>query len=77
LIDVIEKLRPPGPEPRELSREWIQYTILNDAYVRGEPNRDIMNKLYISESTFNRARRRAVRGVARAIEEIERAARGS
>lgn len=77
LIDVIEKLRPPGPEPTELSREWIQYTILNDAYVLGEPNRDIMNKLYISESTFNRARRRAVRGVARAIEEIERAARGS
>jgi hypothetical protein len=74
LIDVVEKLRPPGPRPREPAREWVQYTILHDAYVRGELNRDIMSKLYISESSFNRARRRAVRGVARAVEELERAA---
>jgi hypothetical protein len=31
-----------------------------------------MGALYISEGTFNRARRRAVRGVTRALEEMER-----
>jgi hypothetical protein len=75
LMDVIERLRPSGPVPKVLSREWVQYTILYDAYVLGELNRDIMSKLYISESSFNRARRRAVRGVARAVEELDRAAR--
>jgi hypothetical protein len=75
LVEVIEKLRPPGPRPKPLTREWEQYTIVHDAYVLGELNRDIMNKLYISESSFNRARRRAVRGVTRAVEEIERASR--
>jgi len=72
LIDALDKLRPPGPVPKTLTREWVQYTILYDAYVLGELNRDIMTKLYISESSFNRARRRAVRGVARAIAEMER-----
>lgn len=76
LVEVIERLRPPGPTPKVLTREWVQYTILHDAYVLGEPNRDIMLKLYISESSFNRARRRAVRGVTRAVAELERAARG-
>lgn len=74
LIDVLEKLRPVGPQPKELSQEWVQYTILHDAYVLGELNRDIMSKLYISESSFNRSRRRAIRGVARAVQELEQAA---
>ncbi|MBN1581105.1 MAG: hypothetical protein JXA89_10410 [Anaerolineae bacterium] len=74
LVDVIDRLHPPGAQPRELTREWIQYTILHDAYVQGELNRDIMSKLYISESGFNRARRRAVRGVAQAVAEMEHAA---
>nr|MBC8249006.1 hypothetical protein [Anaerolineales bacterium] len=56
------------------TREWHQYVILHDSYVLGERNRDIMSKLYIGEGTFNRARRRAIRGVARAIEEMEREA---
>lgn len=78
LVDVIEKLRPHGPAPTPLTREWEQYTILHDAYVIGALNREIMAKLYVSESSFNRARRRAVRGVARAVAELERAAtRGS
>jgi GAF domain-containing protein len=74
LMDVLEKLHPCGPQPKEPTRDWVQYTILHDAYVLGELNRDIMSKLFISESSFNRARRRAVRGVARAVEEMERAA---
>jgi len=39
--------------------------------VLGELNRDIMARLYIGEGTFNRARRRAIRGVARALKEME------
>ena len=70
-------LQCPDRRPRQLPREWTQYTILHDAYVLGELNRDIMSKLYISESSFNRARRRAVRGVAKALEEMERAAQTS
>jgi hypothetical protein len=76
LVDVIEKLRPPGPVPARPAREWEQYTILHDAYVMGALNREIMAKLYISESSFNRARRRAVRGIARAVAELERATQG-
>ena len=74
LIQAINKLRPSGDEPRGNqipSREWYQYTVLHDAYVEGVMNRDIMSRLYISEGTFNRARRRAVRGVARALQEME------
>jgi hypothetical protein len=72
LTTAIEKLKPPGPQPSPPTREWHQYVILHDAYVLGELNRDIMSKLYIGEGTFNRARRRAVRGVARALGEMER-----
>jgi GAF domain-containing protein len=75
LVQAMNKLRPPGQEPgsQEIpTREWTQFIILHDAYVMGELNRDIMSKLYISEGTFNRSRRRAVRGVAKALEEMER-----
>jgi len=72
LIAAVDKLRPPGPQPPRPAREWHQYIILHDAYVLGELNRDIMAKLYIGEGTFNRARRRAIRGVARAVAEMER-----
>jgi hypothetical protein len=74
LIAAIEKLKPPGPQPSPPSREWHQYVILHDCYVLGELNRDVMNALYISEGTFNRARRRAIRGVTRALAEVEREA---
>ena len=67
----IEKLRPSGPQPPLPTREWHQYVILHDSYVLGELNRDIMARLYIGEGTFNRTRRRAIRGVARALEEME------
>jgi hypothetical protein len=75
LVQAMNKLRPPGPEPSSQAipaREWTQFIILHDAYVMGELNRDIMGKLYISEGTFNRTRRRAVRSVAKALEEMER-----
>ncbi len=77
LVESIDKLRPAGKEPEAYSvpsRAWHQYIILHDAYVVGDLNRNIMSKLYISEGTFNRTRRRAVRGVAKALQEMEREA---
>ena len=71
LVEAIESLRPVGgPPKRVLPREWHAYTILHDAYIDDVPNRDIMSKLYISEGTFARQRRKALRAVARAIWEV-------
>ena len=70
LIETLESLRPVGDLPSEpLPREWYSYTILHDAYVEDRPSRDIMAKLYISEGTYYRTRRRALRGVSRALVE--------
>jgi len=71
LTEVIEKLRPAGKQPNEpLPREWYAYTILHDAYVENQLARDIMSKLYISEGTYYRMRRHALRGVTRALLEM-------
>ena len=68
----LEHLRPFGEVPPEpLPREWYSYTILHDAYMENVPNRDIMGKLYISEGTFNRTRRAAIRTLARELAEME------
>jgi hypothetical protein len=72
LVAAIDKLRPSGPAPSPPGREWYAYRILHDCYVVGRLNRDVMAVLYVSEGTFNRARRRAVRAVTRAVAEIER-----
>jgi hypothetical protein len=72
LIAAVEKLRPAGSEPRELPpREWHPYLVLRDAYVNGDSNRDIMSKLYVSEATFHRTRRSALRAVAKALFEMD------
>ncbi len=72
LIAAVEKLRPVGNEPRELPpREWHPYCVLRDAYLRGDSNRDIMSKLYVSEATFHRTRRGALRAVTKALFEME------
>jgi GAF domain len=77
LVQALNKLRPDEPEPERDQvppREWHQYIILHDSYVAGEPNRNIMSRLYIGEGTFNRTRRRALRGVAKALAEMEQSA---
>jgi hypothetical protein len=77
LVQALNKLRPDEPEPdrdQVPPREWHQFIILNDSYVLGEANRNIMSRLYIGEGTFNRTRRRALRGVAKALAEIEQSA---
>jgi hypothetical protein len=79
LVQAIHKLRPDGAAPGAYTvppREWHQFIILHDSYVLDEPNRDIMSKLYIGEGTFNRTRRRALQGVARALLEMDQAAAG-
>jgi hypothetical protein len=70
--DALEKLRPDEPSPVEpISRDWYPYLILYQAYIEGMSNRDIMLNLYISEGTFNRTRRSALRCLARVLSEIE------
>lgn len=76
LASGIESLRPAGARPPEpLPRVWYNYAVLHDAYIQGVPNREIMARLYISEGTFNRTRRNALRGLARLL--IEKRKRGS
>lgn len=70
LIDSIESLKPAEKRPPEpLPRVWYNHAVLYDAYVEGVPNREIMARLYISEGTFNRTRRNAIRGLARLLAE--------
>jgi hypothetical protein len=68
LLNILEQLRPEGDEPPEpMSREWYCYTILRDAYIQDVPTRDIMAKLYISEGTYYRTRRKALRMISREL----------
>ena len=70
LSDSIESLKPSETRPPEpLPRIWYSYAVLHDAYVECVPNREIMARLYISEGTFNRTRRNAIRGLARLLME--------
>ena len=66
----IDSLKPADKRPPEpLPRVWYNHAVLHDAYVEGVPNREIMARLYISEGTFNRTRRNAIRGLARLLHE--------
>jgi len=74
VVDAIEKLRPDTELPRDPPpREWHPYIILHSAYVEKDLNRDIMSRLYISEGTFNRTRRGAIRSITRILGELETA----
>lgn len=76
LAESIEYFRPLGKRPTEpLPREWYSYVVLHDAYIEGVPNREIMGRLYISEGTFNRTRRSALRSLARLLMEKHEGAR--
>jgi hypothetical protein len=70
LTNSIEAFKPGEKRPPEpLPRVWYNHAVLHDAYVEGVPNREIMARLYISEGTFNRTRRNAIRGLARMLME--------
>jgi hypothetical protein len=74
LSQALEKLRPMSALPSgAIPRKWFPYIILHDAYFDELPNREIIARLYISEGTFNRTRRAALRSVARALSELETA----
>lgn len=71
LMEAVENLRPAQQRPAEpLPREWHGYSILHDAYIEDVPNREIMARLYISDGTFHRQRRKALRAVARHLLEM-------
>lgn len=77
LREAVESLRPEGDRPPEpLPREWYNYVVLYDAYIKGTPNREVIARLYVSEGTFHRTRRQAVRGVARWLVERRRNTNG-
>lgn len=66
LRQAVEALRPASVRPVDvIPPAWYAYIILHDAYLEGARNRDVMARLYISEGTFNRTRRLALRGAAR------------
>lgn len=70
LRQAVDALRPGVVRPVDaIPRAWYAYIILHDAYLEGARNRDVMARLYISEGTFNRTRRLALRGVARWMSE--------
>ena len=72
--EVVNKLRPEDEYPGDPApREWHQFLILYGAYFENKLNRDIMSQLYISEGTFNRTRRSAIRTISRALVEMEAA----
>jgi len=73
LHEAVESLRPAGVRPASAPpKAWFNYAVLYDAYVAGIRNRDVMARLNISEGTFNRTRRIALRGVAIwLIEEVQ------
>ncbi len=72
LLEIMDVMRPSEKRPSEpLPREWYSYAVLYDAYVEDVPNREIMARLYISEGTFNRTRRKAIRALARSIQETQ------
>ncbi len=77
LTRTLDELRPDAAEPGKNEippREWHPFIILHDSYVLDEPNRNIMSRLYISEGTFNRTRRRALKSVAKSLAEMEQQA---
>jgi hypothetical protein len=74
VLAMLDELKPEGAPPKGnqvAPREWHLYLILYDSYVLDEPNREVMSKLYISEGTFNRTRRRALRALAKTLAEYE------
>jgi hypothetical protein len=69
LREAVSSLRPTGERPPEpLPRDWYNYIVLHDAYIQGVQNREVMARLYISEGTYHRIRRNAIRGLARNFE---------
>jgi hypothetical protein len=68
LTHAIARLRPPGARPlpgtHSSAGGWLHFLVLHEAYVEGRPNKEIMQRYYLSEGTFHRTRRRAIDALA-------------
>ena len=68
LTEAIARLRPAGPRPNPGAQGaqggWLHYLVLQEAYVEGRPNKQVMQRYHLSEGTFHRARRRAIDALA-------------
>lgn len=72
LVAAIDRLKPGDAAPnRRGSPAALQYHILREEYVQGLPNRQIMTRHSVSESTFHRHRREAIAILARELAEQE------
>jgi hypothetical protein len=67
VVEAIERLKPPDRETGLGAPAALQYHILREAYVQGLPNKQVMTRHSISESTFHRNRREAVAILAREL----------
>lgn len=74
LAKAIEQQKPDG-ERSMTTAEWILYNILELKFVQGRKVRDVARRLAMSESDLYRKQRVAIENVARAISNMERAAR--
>ena len=65
LTAAIERLKPADGDAGALTPGALQYSILREEYLQGMPNKQIMTRHSISESTFHRNRREAIGILAR------------
>lgn len=71
LVSAIERLKPPDGGSGFDAPGALQYNILREEYLQGMPNKQIMVRHSISESTFHRNRREAISILARELGEQE------
>jgi len=74
LTQAIELQKPDGQRSMTTT-EWILYNILELKFVRGQRVRDVARRLAMSESDLYRKQRVAIENVARAIANLETAAK--
>ncbi|MBM2811699.1 MAG: hypothetical protein HW416_2458 [Chloroflexi bacterium] len=73
LVSAIERLKPEGEDTRPGNAATLQYNILREEYLQGLLNKQIMARHAVSEGTFHRNRRQAIRTVAIEIHHREEA----
>jgi hypothetical protein len=67
LLDAIERLKPSDGETGPESPAALQYHILREEYLLGHLNKQIMTRHALSEGTFHRNRRQAIRTLAQEL----------
>jgi hypothetical protein len=72
LLMALERLRPIADSAHPATPGAIQYEILRGEYLLGIPNKQLMTRLSVSESTFHRNRREAIAILARELADQER-----